>query len=226
MTLPLLCTLVAAVTTAVAWPWLCHHLPEPQPADGQPVTGRTPEQPKTLYRDLAAPATWAGAVVATGAAAWLGLSHLPAVQWPVWLVLSTLGAWQAMIDACTTWIPRRLAHVSWAALSVALVAAAAASPAAALWQAIGAAAAGGMFWLIWFASRGGFGFADVRFVPLVGAAAILALPGGAGWFTALVAGCLVTALAMAVERVLLHRTALAAWTPGLWLAGVALPLWR
>ena len=34
----------------------------------------------------------------------------------------------------------------------------------------GAAASGGLYLIVWFAARGGFGFGDVRFAPLIGAA--------------------------------------------------------
>ena len=37
--------------------------------------------------------------------------------------------------------------------------------------AAGAAIAGGLYLLVWMISRGGFGFGDVRFAPLLGAAA-------------------------------------------------------
>jgi leader peptidase (prepilin peptidase)/N-methyltransferase len=41
----------------------------------------------------------------------------------------------------------------------------------ALRAAAGAAIAGGLYLLVWLISRGGFGFGDVRFAPLLGAAA-------------------------------------------------------
>jgi leader peptidase (prepilin peptidase)/N-methyltransferase len=66
----------------------------------------------------------------------------------------------------------------------------------------GAAIAGGLYLLVWWLSRGGFGFGDVRFAPLLGAAA------AAGswallWFTLLlgtVVGGLVGLLRLAQGR--------------------------
>ena len=39
-----------------------------------------------------------------------------------------------------------------------------------LGAALGAAVAGGLYLVVWLVTRGGFGFGDVRFAPLVGAA--------------------------------------------------------
>ena len=136
-------------------------LPEPEAAEGKP-----------RYADLATPRVIAGCTVLAGAAvtvSWLTTSL--AVQ-PLWWVLSSLGVLLAAIDALTTWLPLRLTHAGWVAMAVALLLALllGAGWTTALRAVTGSALAGLLYLGIWLVSRGGFGFGDVRFAPLVGAA--------------------------------------------------------
>jgi leader peptidase (prepilin peptidase)/N-methyltransferase len=107
--------------------------------------------------------------VAAGVA-WL--TGPPAIQ-PLWWVLGTLGVLLAAIDARTTWLPLPLTRLAWAAMIAAGVVAYALG---AGWPTLLRAAAGAalallLYLAVWLASRGGFGFGDVRFAPLVGAPA-------------------------------------------------------
>jgi leader peptidase (prepilin peptidase)/N-methyltransferase len=91
----------------------------------------------------------------------------------MWSVLAILGVLLAAIDARTSWLPLRLTRMAWVAMSVAAVLAA--SLGGGVWVAVravaGAAIAGALYLLVWLLSHGGFGFGDVRFAPLLGAAA-------------------------------------------------------
>jgi leader peptidase (prepilin peptidase)/N-methyltransferase len=91
----------------------------------------------------------------------------------MWSVLAILGVLLAAIDACTSWLPLQLTRTAWLAMAVAALLAA--SFGGGVWVAVravtGAAIAGGLYLLVWLLSRGGFGFGDVRFAPLLGAAA-------------------------------------------------------
>lgn len=164
---------------------------------------------KIVYRDLATP--WMVLVTggtATVAAAVAGLGLPDPVQ-PLWWVLSSLGVLAAVVDARTTWLPLRLTQLAWLVMAVA-------GGAAAVWSAavlgdggrlgiraaVGALAAGALYWLVWRISRGGLGYGDVRFAPLIGAAT------AAGSWTlllwALVAGTAIGGLYGAF-RLLRHR---------------------
>jgi leader peptidase (prepilin peptidase) / N-methyltransferase len=135
----------------------------PEPADGQG---------KPRYADLATPRLIASCALLAGAAvtvSWLTTS--PATQ-PLWWVLSSFGVLLAAIDALTTWLPLRLTQAAWVAMTVALLLT---LPLGADWSTVlravtGAALAGLLYLAVWLVSRGGFGFGDVRFAPLVGAA--------------------------------------------------------
>lgn len=132
----------------------------------------TQTQQKTLYRDLATTAfILTCGVLAAGASAlaWLTLDR--AVQ-PMWWVLSSAGLLLAAIDARTTWLPLRLTRVAWLLMAAATLVSVAwgGDRSMLLRVALGAAAAGTLYFVVWRASRGGFGFGDVRFAPLLGAA--------------------------------------------------------
>lgn len=142
----------------------------------RPVLDRLPEpaegEGKPLYRDLGSTRFIAmtSALAAVGVTiSWLSLGR--PVQ-PLWWVLALFGVLLAAIDARTTWLPLILTRFAWLAMAVATLTAAAL---AADWGMLlrscgGAAAAGGLYLIVWFAARGGFGFGDVRFAPLIGAA--------------------------------------------------------
>ncbi len=164
-------------------------LPEPSPDDPDATA-------KVAYADLARPgfvvtvAALGG--VAAAASGWLVWG--PAM--PLWLVLSTVGVLLAAIDGGTTWLPLTVTRVAWGLMGLAgLVGLGWAAEVAADWPAQmlrtlgGAVAAGGLYLVVWLVSRGGFGFGDVRFAPLIGAAA-----GAESWsllWSALVLGSVV-----------------------------------
>src|SRR5215212_6718841 len=108
---------------------------------------------KITYRSLVTP----GFLVLCGglaaAAAAISWHSTPLAAQPLWTVLSTVGILLAAIDARTTWLPLRLTQIAW------------------LLMVLGALAAIvlGAGWPL--LTRGGFGFGDVRFAPLLGAAA-------------------------------------------------------
>jgi leader peptidase (prepilin peptidase) / N-methyltransferase len=108
-----------------------------------------------------------------GIAAAISWVSLPRYAQPMWFVLAILGVVLAAIDARTGWLPLQLTRIAWLAIAVAALLAA--SLGGGVWVTIraaaGAAIAGGLYLLVWLISRGGFGFGDVRFAPLLGAAA-------------------------------------------------------
>jgi leader peptidase (prepilin peptidase)/N-methyltransferase len=136
-------------------------LPEPEGED------------KIAYAELAGPRFVLACVVCSAMAAALGWTTLPAPLQPLWSVLAVGGVLLAAVDAATTWLPLPLVQVTWAAMAGATGTAAllAGSWALLARAAGGAALAGGLYLLVWLVSRGGFGFGDVRFAPLLGAAA-------------------------------------------------------
>ena len=170
---PAVVILGAAAVMAFGVRPVLDRLPEPAEGDGKP-----------LYRELGTTRFVAitSALAALGVAiSWLSLGR--EVQ-PLWWVLAVFGVLLAAIDARTTWLPLLLTRFAWLAMAVATLTAAAL---AADWWLLprsigGAAAAGGLYLIVWFAARGGFGFGDVRFAPLIGAAtaAHSATPAGLG----------------------------------------------
>lgn len=146
-------------------------LPEPlslEPESPEPESPAT----KTPYRDLASPSFVVVCVATAAAAQVLTLFTLPANVQPIWTVLATVGVLLAAIDASTTWLPRRLMQAGWALMSVAvgLSAVLGATGVGVLRTLAGAAIAGSLYLGVWAVTRGGFGFGDVRFAPLLGAA--------------------------------------------------------
>jgi leader peptidase (prepilin peptidase)/N-methyltransferase len=161
-----LATVLIAVTIgatfAVLVRPLLRRLPEPVAGDGKPI-----------YRDLGTTRFLlvCGALAGVaGAISWLSV---PRYAQPMWFVLAILGMLLAAIDARTSWLPLQLTRTAWLAMAVAAVLGAALGGGA--WVVVRAAAgaviAGGLYLLVWLLSRGGFGFGDVRFAPLLGAAA-------------------------------------------------------
>ena len=143
----------------------------------RPVLQRLPEpgggHDKPLYRDLPTLRFMLVCAVLAGlamAVSWLSLPHY--IQ-PMWAVLATLGILLAAIDARTSWLPLRLTQIAWLAMAIAALISALLG--GSVWVAaravVGAAIAGALYVLVWLISRGGFGFGDVRFAPLLGAAA-------------------------------------------------------
>jgi leader peptidase (prepilin peptidase) / N-methyltransferase len=152
---------VALITALVVRPVLCR-LPEPANGEGKPS-----------YRELGTLGFLISCGVLAGLAAALSWLSLPRYIQPMWSVLAILGVLLAAIDARTSWLPLRLTRIAWLAMGVAAVVAAVLGDS--VWVAgralAGAAIAGALYLLMWLVSRGGFGFGDVRFAPLLGAAA-------------------------------------------------------
>ena len=165
--MPSTATVVAAaaltgLATAAAVRPVLQALPEP------------PDQPdKVAYRSL--PTTrlilLCALLSASGAAlAWQGV---PVATLPLWTVLSSCGVLLAVIDAKTTWLPLRLTRAAWSLMLLGVVVGWALGGG---WQlvirtVVGASIAGTLYFLGWLITRGGFGFGDVRYAPLLGAAA-------------------------------------------------------
>jgi leader peptidase (prepilin peptidase)/N-methyltransferase len=152
---------IAAVSALLVRP-LLRRLPEPIPGDGKPI-----------YRDLATTRFLLVCGVLAGIAAAISWLSLPRYAQPMWSVLAILGVLLAAIDARTGWLPLKLTRTAWLAMAVAALPAA--SLGGGVWVTMrgvaGAAIAGGLYLLAWLLSQGGFGFGDVRFAPLLGAAA-------------------------------------------------------
>lgn len=143
---------------------------------GRLVVARLPEPVdgagKVQYADLVSSGFVVGCAVVSGAAAVLGLLAAPTAVAPLWWVLATFGVVLAAVDVRTTWLPLRLTRLAWVAMVAAglLSLLLGADRLALLRAGAGALLAGLLYLVVWRASRGGFGFGDVRFAPLVGAA--------------------------------------------------------
>jgi leader peptidase (prepilin peptidase) / N-methyltransferase len=149
-------------TSAVLAKPLLRRLSEPVAGDGKPI-----------YRDLGSARFLLVCGALAGVAAAISWLSVPRYAQPMWSVLAILGLLLAAIDARTSWLPLQLTRIAWLAMAVAAVLAA--SLGGGVWVAVraaaGAAIAGGLYLLVWLLSHGGFGFGDVRFAPLLGAAA-------------------------------------------------------
>jgi leader peptidase (prepilin peptidase) / N-methyltransferase len=154
--------LVIAVACALLVRPVLQRLPEPAGGDDKP-----------LYRDLPSIRFRLVCAVLAGLAAAFSWLSLPHYAQPMWAVLATLGVLLAAIDARTSWLPLRLTQIAWLAMAIAALMSALLG--GSVWVAAralaGAAIAGALYLLVWLISRGGFGFGDVRFAPLLGAAA-------------------------------------------------------
>jgi leader peptidase (prepilin peptidase) / N-methyltransferase len=152
---------IAVAAALVAGPVL-RRLPEPADGDGKP-----------LYRDLGSTPFLITCGVLAGVATAVSWLTLPHYAQPAWFVLAIAGVLLASIDARTSWLPLRLTRAAWVAMAVAALLAASLGGdlGVALRAAAGAGIAGGLYFVVWLISRGGFGFGDVRFAPLLGAAA-------------------------------------------------------
>lgn len=155
------------VGLAAGTPTVLRRLPEPD--DDGPAGD--PSDAKTAYAALATRRFAAVVGILGAAAVAIAAIRVPTAALPAWLVLGTLGLLLAAIDARTTWLPLPLAHVSWVAMAAALaVAGLVGGWAPAVRGVAGFVVAGALFGAAWLLTRGGFGFGDVRFAPLVGAA--------------------------------------------------------
>ena len=152
---------LAGLATAAATRPVLRMLPEPADASQ-----------KLPYRALATARFALLAGVLAALLAVLSWYAVPTAALPAWLVIGTCGALLAMIDARTTWLPLRLMQASWLLMAAAV---GLGWPLAGGWLLVtraagGAAIAGALYFTVWLVTRGGFGFGDVRFAPLIGAA--------------------------------------------------------
>lgn len=204
--------LVCALLTALATPWVLRALPEPDAATADD---------KPTYASLATPGFTLTVGAASLVAALVSLSTTPWSHAVAWASLTTVNVVACAIDARTTWLPLRLARAGWvlAAAGVGLAAAASGSWTPLAAAALGAAALGGLFHLLW-RFTGAFGYGDVRLAATIGAVTALDSPALAGW--SLLLGTLAGALVGVAARLAGQRGAFA-YGPGL-LAGPFLAL--
>ena len=154
--------LLTGLVTAMAAGPVLRALPEPA---GVPD--------KITYRSLVTPGFLALCGGLAAAAATISWRSMPIAAQPLWTVLSTVGILLAVIDARTTWLPLRLTQFAWLLMALGAIAAAVLGGGWALLLrcGVGAGTAGALYFVGWVLARGGFGFGDVRFAPLLGAAA-------------------------------------------------------
>ena len=191
-----------------------HELPD---APGESVGRHQPDEAKIPYAALATPqfAVVVGGLAALGTAV-AGLL-LPLAVLPPWLVLSTFGLLLAAIDARTTWLPLPLTRLAWLAMAVALVVHGfLGSWGDALRGLGGFMLAGALYGLVWLLTRGGFGFGDVRYAPLVGTATAAVSWSMLAW--ALVLGSLVGA-AVGLVRLAAGKRGAFAYAPSILTGG-------
>ena len=221
MTLPVVLLLSAATGLAVflSTPAVLRRLPEPisdpdaDDAADDGIDVKVPYAALATRRFAAVVGMLASVAVVTA-----GLT-LPSSVLPGWLVLATLGLLLAAIDAATTWLPLPLTRVAWAAMVAATGIGAVLGGWAQLLRGLGGfLVAGAVFGAVWLISRGGIGFGDVRFAPLVGAATAATSWSLLAW--SLVLGSVVGAL-VGLLRLALGRRGAFAYAPSI-LAGAYL----
>jgi leader peptidase (prepilin peptidase)/N-methyltransferase len=167
---------VTGLALFLATPAVLRRLPEPSPVRGAGEAedaheADQAEDAKIPYAALATRRFAAIVGVLSAVAVATPALVLPRTVLPGWLVLATLGVLLAAIDARTTWLPLPLTRVAWGAMAVATVAGAILGGWAQLVRGLGGfLLAGLVFGAVWLITRGGIGFGDVRFAPLVGAA--------------------------------------------------------
>lgn len=223
---------VSAAVAAGCWLWLLPRLPEPAGLDANhdsnagdddaPPDNR--EDSKVPYAELVTPVKTLVVTVCAAAAAATSWITVPVAYQPLWAVLAVLGVVLAAVDGFTTWIPAVVTRWAWAAMAAA---GAAAAPLGAHWTDVarilgGALAAGAVYLVLWLVTRGGFGFGDVRFVPLV-AAPCAAL----GW-TALLLSLFIGSLlgvGHAVWRRLRGKLGVQPWAPTLLIGAYLTAVW-
>ncbi len=206
MTLSAALILSAATGLALflATPAVLRRLPEPSTDPGaDDADGADPGDAKIPYAALATRRFVAIVGVLSAVAVAIPALSLPRPVLPGWLVLATLGVLLAAIDARTTWLPLPLTRVAWVAMAAATGVGAVLGGWAQLVRGLGGfLVAGAVFGAIWLITRGGIGFGDVRFAPLVGAATAAASWTLLAWALVLgsLAGALVGLIRLAVGR--------------------------
>ena len=207
-----LVTLGVALTTMSLIRPVLRWLPEPADAPDKPT-----------YRELGSVRFVAACTLISAVATLIAWSTLPRGIQPMWWVLSSVGVALAAIDARTTWLPLRLTQLSWGLMLMGALITPLWGGAwrTLLYAGVGATAAGLLYLLVWMASRGGFGFGDVRFAPLLGAAT--AAHSWSMLTSALVLGTLIGA-AHGLVRLLRRRPGGFPYAPSM-LAGAYLACW-
>lgn len=204
----MLLVVAAALPVLLATRPLLVRLPEPAEPEGKSLYGALPT------RRFVVTCT----ALAAGCAAVVGVT-LPVATWPLWWVLCAPALVLVAVDARTTWLPLTLTRVVWAATLGATTLATILGGAPLLGRsAAGAVAAALLYLVLWWLSRGGLGFGDVRLAPVLGAASA-----AVGWptlFTSLLLGSLVGA-AVGVVLALRGRPGAFAYAPSM-LAGAFL----
>lgn len=124
------------------------------------------------YAELISPRLFLTVLISSLAALLLSLQLSAPAQWPVWLVVGTVGVLLAVVDAHTGFLPQLLTWWFGGLVLVATVVTAilAGNLLIALIALLCGACAGLMFRLLWQIG-GGMGFGDVRLAAVVGLAA-------------------------------------------------------
>lgn len=160
-----------------------------------------PDDPPPHFPSLPTPTRTVTLAVATLVAAQV-LHVLPPELWLLWAAYIAVGAPLVLVDALTTWLPRRLHMVLVASMLPGLAWLGVAEPRAAVGALLGALAGFVVLFVAWRVGSG-MGFGDVRLAAPMGAAA------GAGglqpWFTALLAATVIGAV-WAILHALRRRT--------------------
>ncbi|HEY5980012.1 MAG TPA: A24 family peptidase [Microlunatus sp.] len=215
MTLSTALVLSAATGLAVflTTPAILRRLPEPLVDGDDAVDGKVRYGALATRRFAAVIGVLSAAAVATPA-----LTLSPAAL-PGWMVLATLGLLLAGIDAATTWLPLPLTRAAWVAMAIAVGTTGILGGWTPLLRGLGGfLVAGTVFGAVWLLTRGGIGFGDVRFAPLVGAATATSSWSLLAW--ALVLGSLAGAV-VGLVRLALRRRGAFAYAPSI-LAGAYL----
>jgi leader peptidase (prepilin peptidase)/N-methyltransferase len=223
MTLPTVLILAVATGLALflATPAVLRRLPEPSvdPGTEDPGDSEHPADTKIPYATLGTRRFAAIVGVLSAVAVAIPTLALPRSVLPGWLVLATVGLLLAAIDARTTWLPLPLTRVAWAAMGAATGVGALLGGWVQLLRGLGGfVLAGAVFGAVWLITRGGIGFGDVRFAPLVGAATAAASWSLLAW--ALVLGSLAGAV-IGLVRLAAGRRGSFAYAPSI-LAGAYL----
>ncbi len=207
----LACVVAVAATMGVVTIPVLGMLPEPVPSEG-----------KIRYADLATPRFAATVALAVLLAAFSVVANAPPETFPVWLGLVGPGVLAAAVDARTTYLPKRLCHVSWLLTAVGVVLAAVTNRSGqpVVGAALGALTVGGFFWLLWRFTRG-IGFGDVRLMVTAGAVCGVYGPAMIGW--AVLAGTAIGAI-WGIWHRLVRGPGPFAYGPGL-LTGPLVALW-
>lgn len=167
----------------IEWPWallaaclsgllvafgagpILRRLPEPAPEVPDADT-------KIGYAQLARPRFLIGCALLSAAAALIAWLRLPLDAQPAWAVLATLGVLLAAIDGVTTWIPGTPTRIGWLLMLVAAVGSLGlGSGWGDLLRGLAGAAIAWLLYFLFSLPAGGLAFGDVRFAPLIGAAA-------------------------------------------------------